>query len=64
MKNISYGYQRVLEYRIKNEQVPSYTKLEKLKNYNASFVEEHAQRAINEYKKLFSSKRTTNNKNK
>nr|DAR81751.1 MAG TPA: hypothetical protein [Caudoviricetes sp.] len=49
---ISYGNERVLMHRIKNEKVPSLKRLEKLMLTQPEFVEEQAGKAICEYKKV------------
>ena len=49
---ISYGNERVLMHRIKNEKVPSLKRLEKLMLTQPEFVEEQAGKAIYEYKKV------------
>ena len=49
---ISYGNERVLMHRIKNEKVPSLKRLEKLMLTQPEFVEEQAGKAICEYKRV------------
>ena len=49
---ISYGNEKVLMYRVRNDKVPRFERLVKLMPTQKKFVIEHANRAINEYKKF------------